>query len=147
MRPVADATRSEFHPYVLAHTEGLIALQKKYGIATEAYGPLTPILRHPTGGPLKPVIERIAKERNIDPATVLLLWVIAKGHVAISGSAKAENLKKLAAIDSLPDLTAEEVAEIDAVGRKIHFRGYKVHHVKDYPAPDLPEDLPAEGKL
>ncbi|WOO80650.1 NAD/NADP-dependent indole-3-acetaldehyde reductase [Vanrija pseudolonga] len=146
-RIIPAVNQFEFHPYLLAHTEGLIALQKKHGIATEAYGPLTPLLRHPTGGPLKPVLERIAKTHNIDPATVLLLWVIAKGHVAISGSAKADNLKKLAAIDQLPDLTAEEVAEIDAVGRKIHFRGYKVHHVKDFPAPDLPEDLPAEGKL
>ena len=51
----------EFHPYVLAHLEPVLALQKTHNIVTEAYGPLTPILRHPSGGPLKPVLTNIAK--------------------------------------------------------------------------------------
>ncbi|KAL1411604.1 hypothetical protein Q8F55_002568 [Vanrija albida] len=139
-RIVPAVNQFEFHPYTLAHTADLIALQKKHGIATEAYGPLGPLLQHPTGGPVKPVVERIAKARSIAPTDVLLLWVRSKGHVAISGSAKAENLKKLAALDTLEDLTAEEVAQIDEAGRKVHWRRYKDHHSRDFPAPDLPED-------
>lgn len=131
----------EFHPYVLAQVEPLLELQKKNGITTEAYGPLTPLLRHPTGGPLKPVLERIAKERNIDPASVLYLWTVQKGVVAVTTSTNPENIKKIAAVNDLPDLTAEEIKEIDEAGKKVHFRYYKEHMTEDYAAPNLPEDL------
>jgi hypothetical protein len=47
---------------------------------TEAYGPLTPLLRHPTGGPVRPILSRIAQRmhketgKSVDDASVLLLW-------------------------------------------------------------------------
>lgn len=126
---------------MLAHLEPLLAFQDKHGIVSAAYGPLTPILRHPTGGPLKPVLERIGATHGLDAASVLLLWTIQKGVVAVTSSKNEANIRKIAALDSAPDLSADEVAQIDAAGKTIHFRHYSEHMTKDYPAPDLPQDV------
>lgn len=130
----------EFHPYVLAQLEPLLEQQKKHGITTEAYGPLTPLLRHPTGGPLKPVLERIGRAHGCDPASVLYLWTVQKGVVAVTTSTNPDNIKKIADVNALPDLTEDEMKEIDDAGKKVHFRYYKEHMTTDFPAPNLPED-------
>ena len=108
-----------------------MALQKQHGIITGSYGPLTPILRHPTGGPLKPVLQRIATRlssetgRDIDAATVLLLWTRQTGVVTVSASGNADRIKKLAEVSMFPDLLhPTEVEEITNVGTKIYFRFY-----------------------
>jgi diketogulonate reductase-like aldo/keto reductase len=122
----------EYHPYVLNHLDPVLAIQAKHGIVSESYGPLTPLLRHPTGGPLKPVLQRIAQRlskdtgKPVDDATVLLLWTVQKGVVAVTTSGNPDNIKKLVEVDSLPDLTDAELKEIEEVGRKVHFRHYKV---------------------
>jgi diketogulonate reductase-like aldo/keto reductase len=102
---------------------------KQHDIAIESYGPLTPTLRHPSGGPLKPVLKKIAKklstaDKPVDEATVLLLWTRAKGAVAVTTSGKADRIRKVATVDALPDLDAADVEEIEAVGKKVHFRHY-----------------------
>ena len=118
----------EYHPYVLVHVDPVIKIQDQHNIVTQAYSPLTPILRHPTGGPLKPILERIANRlstsvgKTIDTTTVLLLWTMGKGVVAITSSSKDENIKKLGEIDTLPDLTRDEMNEIERVGRTVHYR-------------------------
>ena len=105
-------------------------MHEQHGIVIESYGPLTPILRHPTGGPLKPILARIAERvskstgKDVDSATVLLLWTIAKGVVAVTASTNPDNIKKIAAADGLPDLTKEDMEEIESAGRKVHFRHY-----------------------
>jgi len=120
----------EYHPYLLAHLEPVFALHDKYGIVTQAYGPLTPVLRHPTGGPLKPILAKIAEKlsnesgKPVDASAVLLLWTINKGVVAVTTSGNPKNIEKMAAIESLRDLTKEEIEEIDTAGRKVHFRYY-----------------------
>ena len=102
----------------------------KYGIITQSYGPLTPILRHPTGGPLKPVLTKIAERitsstgKSCDLAGVLLLWTIQKGVSAVTTSANADRIKAMASTEGLADLTEQDIKEIDDVGRKIHFRHY-----------------------
>ncbi|GAA5906990.1 hypothetical protein JCM6882_000021 [Rhodosporidiobolus microsporus] len=144
-KPVVN--QLEYHPYVLSHLGPLIQLQAEHNILFEAYGPLTPVLRHPTGGPIKPLLERAAarlsKEvgKEVDEAQVLLLWTRAKGVVAVTASGNEGRIKKLAAVQSLPDLTAEEVKDIEEVGRKVYFRHYDEHMSVDYPAPSLPKDL------
>ena len=64
---ICDATEClahselEYHPFVLSHLAPVLAIHQEQGILVEAFGPLTPLLRHPShGGPLKPVISRIA---------------------------------------------------------------------------------------
>ena len=121
----------EYHPYVLAHLEPVLELQAKHGILTESYGPLTPVLRHPTGGPLKPVLQRIAKRlseemgRNISEATVLLLWTRAQGVIGVTTSATVDHIKDLAAVYTMPELLGKnEIEEITRVGKTVHFRHY-----------------------
>lgn len=92
---------------------------------TEAYGPLTPVLRHP-GGPLRAVLERIAKRKGVDIGTVLLLWTIQSGAVAVTTSTRSENIRKLAAISELEDLTADDMKAIADGGKSVHFRFYSV---------------------
>jgi len=129
----------EYHPYVLTHLDPVEALHAKYGIVTESYGPLTPILRHP-GGPLKPVLERISSRLGVDLGTVLLLWTMQKGVVAVSTSTKAENVEKLAAVyKSDTQLSQEDMDEIEKVGRTVHYRHYKEHMTEDFPEPSLPD--------
>jgi diketogulonate reductase-like aldo/keto reductase len=105
-------------------------LQKKEHIVTQSYGTLSPLLRHPTGGPLKPILsklaQRLSKEsgKDVDEAGVLLLWTIGHGVVALTSSTKSENLKKMVETEELRDLTQEEMDEIDETGRSIHFRAY-----------------------
>lgn len=121
----------EFHPYTLAHLGPVLALQKEHGIITESYGSLTPLLRHPTGGPLKPVLEKIAARlsqetgKPIDATTVLLLWTRAQNAVVVSASGNPERIAALGELARSPQLLTEsDVAEISNVGKTIHFRFY-----------------------
>lgn len=120
----------EYHPYLLAHLDPVIAAHAKYGILTQSYGALTPILRHPTGGPLKPILtkiaERLAKKtgREVDEVAVLLIWTIQKGVCAVTTSANEGRIQKMAATEELPDLTEGDMEEIEDAGRRIHFRFY-----------------------
>ncbi|WVQ85675.1 hypothetical protein IAT38_007841 [Cryptococcus sp. DSM 104549] len=143
IKPVVN--QLEYHPYVLSHLAPVLAIHAKHGITVESYGPLTPLLRHPTGGPLKPVLERIAERlskeagRKVDPTEVLLLWTVQNGAVAVTTSKNPERIKGLVEVDALPDLTAEEVKEIEEVGKKVHYRHYKEHMTEDFPSPNLPD--------
>lgn len=158
-KPVVN--QLEYHPFVLTHLDPILKIQQvrirlgarwgwaelfadlpslsslqpsasqEHGILTEAYGPLSPLIRHSTGGgPLKPILNRIAHRvssvtgRDVDAAAVLLLWTRAKGVIAVTASGNEERIHKLAAVQTLPDLTEEEVQEIEEVGRKIYFRAY-----------------------
>lgn len=115
----------EFHPYLLAQLQPVFDIHDKHGIVTQAYGPLSPVLRHP-GGPLKPVLTKIAQRLGTDEANVLLKWTTQKGVVAITSSANEGRIKKMAGLDKLDKLTEEEMAEIDKVGKSVHFRSYAV---------------------
>ncbi|EAU87515.1 conjugated polyketone reductase C1 [Coprinopsis cinerea okayama7 len=143
-KPVVN--QLELHPYTLAHLEPLLELQEKHGILTTSYGALTPLLRHPTGGPLKPVLsniaERLAKKYNapdIDSLTVLFLWARAKKIGVVTASGNEERIKGLAKVyHSSWELDPEDVEEISRVGKTIHFRHYREHMEKDFPLPNLP---------
>ena len=115
---------------MLAHLDEVQKLHEKYNLVVQSYGPLSPIIRHPTGGPLKPVLERIAQRlakdsgKEVDETAVLLLWTMGKGAVALTSSSKEERIRDIANVEGLPDLTKEEIYEIDSVGRKVHYRAY-----------------------
>ena len=65
----------EYNPYVYhaANMQRLLKLCKEQHIVIQCYGPLNSLFRS-TGGPVDPVVEKIAKERSITTAQVLLLW-------------------------------------------------------------------------
>lgn len=97
------------------------------------YGPLTASLRFPKDreNPLEPTLTKIAERlskdvgEKLDNHAVTLLWVKAKGGVAVTSSANPENIKGLAKTAKLQvSLTPEEVAEIDRIGSQYHFRYY-----------------------
>ncbi|KAJ3504225.1 hypothetical protein NLJ89_g8049 [Agrocybe chaxingu] len=144
-KPVVN--QLEYHPYTLAHLQPVLDIQAKHGIVTESYGSLTPILRHPTSGPLKPVLERIAARiskatgKDLGPTVVLLLWIRAQGVVAVTASGNPDRIKSLGEIATLPDLLERnEIEEITNVGKTVHFRFYTEHMEKDFPLPNLPSE-------
>ncbi|RSH88698.1 hypothetical protein EHS25_002925 [Saitozyma podzolica] len=121
IKPVVNQV--EFHPYVLAHLDPLIKTHSQHSIVTQGYASLAPIHRHPTGGPVKPILTRLAKKLSaesgvdVDEAGVLILWTKVR------------------------DLTPEEIEEIDQAGRKVHFRHWTEHMTNEFPDPDLPSDV------
>ncbi|KAL8286457.1 hypothetical protein RQP46_004474 [Phenoliferia psychrophenolica] len=144
-KPVCN--QLEYHPFVLTHLQPVLDIHAKHNILTTAYGPLTPILRHPTaGGPLKPILQRIANRLGVDEAAVLLLWTKATGVGIITASGNEERIKGFARVQELcklevgeeGTLSRTEVEQISEVGRMFHFRGYDEHMSVDFPAPKLP---------
>lgn len=122
----------EFNPYLLKATEPLLALHKKYSILTVSYGGLVPLSRK-TGGPLDDIIptirERLSKDtgKQVGDGQVLLKWLKAHDALPITTSSKKDRLVNLLETPDLPDLTAEEVKELDKAGKKIHHRNYMQH--------------------
>ena len=66
-----------------------LELQKQYGIVTESYGGLSPVVRF-SGGSVDPVLTSIAKRlsdttgKPFNEAQVLLLWQRQKGIVIVT---------------------------------------------------------------
>lgn len=122
----------EFHPYVLTHSEPVLEVHRQNNILTQSYGPLTPLLRHKTGGPLKPVLERIASRisqdtgKDVSSHTILLLWLASTGVAIVSSSSNPQRVPSLREVEDLPDLGKEEIEEINEVGKKVHYRYYEV---------------------
>jgi diketogulonate reductase-like aldo/keto reductase len=112
----------------MVHVAPLLDLHKKYNIITQAYGALAPTTGHPTGGPLIPILERIAanlsKETGVevDTSGVLMLWVITTGGVCITSSGSEERIKKMADLEKVRSLNEGEMKEIQEAGSRIHFR-------------------------
>jgi diketogulonate reductase-like aldo/keto reductase len=110
----------------LTQVQPILDTHAKHGIITEAYGPLTPVLRH-KGGPLKPVLEKIAKAHSVDEAAVLLRWTIQFGVVAVTSSKNEDRIKGFKGVYDF-ELSEAEMKEIETEGRKVHYRYYDVSH-------------------
>lgn len=80
VKPVVN--QIQFHPAVLAQSEDLLAFHEKHKIITEGYSPNRPLTSGEAPGLVK-VVERIAKDRKIQPDQVLLAWSKAKGCVTL----------------------------------------------------------------
>ncbi|OCF38520.1 hypothetical protein I317_07701 [Kwoniella heveanensis CBS 569] len=145
IKPVVN--QIEYHPYVLAHLDPLMEAHAKHSIVTQAFASLAPIHRHPTGGPVKPILTDLARKLSsetgaeVDEAMVLILWTLSKGVVCITSSGDEGRIHKMASTEKVRDLDEEEIKAIDETGRKIHFRHWTEHMENDYPNPDLPSDL------
>jgi diketogulonate reductase-like aldo/keto reductase len=62
----------------------LLKLCKDLDIKVEAYGPLNSVFRS-TGGPLDPVVDKIAKAKGATPGQVLLRWTTQyTGGIAVT---------------------------------------------------------------
>ncbi|TVY18490.1 NADPH-dependent conjugated polyketone reductase C1, partial [Lachnellula arida] len=113
----------EYHPY-LQHGD-LVDFQKKHGIATSAYAPLTAAVKAKPG-PLDATYEQLARKYGVTPGEIALRWVIDQGMVVLTTSASEERLKGYQKVSQFK-LTPKEVGEISEIGKKKHFRGFWLH--------------------
>uniref|UniRef100_A0A8H7XQC8 NADP-dependent oxidoreductase domain-containing protein n=1 Tax=Psilocybe cubensis TaxID=181762 RepID=A0A8H7XQC8_PSICU len=113
IKPAVNQIR--LHPYNLSEHASLLEYHAKHGIITEAYGSLAPITTYP-GGPVDAPLDKAAARLGITPTQVVFLWVKAKGAVIVTTSSSKQHLQEYIAVGDLQDLTAEEVAAIDAAG-------------------------------
>ena len=110
----------EFHPY-LQHGD-LLSYHKNKNIAMAAYGPLTPVTRA-KGGPLDPLLEKLAKKYAVGPGEILLRWCIDQGVVPITTSAKEQRMSDYLRVMTFK-LTPVEVDEISKAGNEHHYRAF-----------------------
>ncbi|KAJ0423819.1 NADP-dependent oxidoreductase domain-containing protein [Aspergillus carlsbadensis] len=110
----------EYHPY-LQHGS-LVPFHEKQGIATAGYGALTPVIRA-KGGPLGPLLSKLAGKYGVSEGEVLLRWSIDRGTVSVTTSGKEARLKTYLDVLNF-HLTPEEVEEIVRIGEQKHFRAF-----------------------
>jgi diketogulonate reductase-like aldo/keto reductase len=87
-----------------------------------AYGPLTPVTRA-KGGPLDPLLEKLARKYAVGPGEILLRWCIDQGVVPITTSAKEQRMSDYLRVMTFK-LTPVEVDEISKAGNEHHYRAF-----------------------
>ncbi|KAK0946498.1 hypothetical protein LTR29_001966 [Friedmanniomyces endolithicus] len=113
----------EFHPY-LQRTE-LIKYHKAKGIATEAYGPLTPVTKGGPG-PVDDILAGLARKYGVNPGEILLRWCIDQDIVPITTSGKEQRLSDYLRAMTFK-LNPKEIQQINEAGSQKHFRGFWNH--------------------
>lgn len=114
----------EVHPYVYDVAQSLIDLCDSKGIHIESYGPLSSLIRHP-GGPVDPIVKKIAQELGATEGQVLLKWAhqITHGGIVLTTSSKKERLEEqIKAFTEIKDLSDEQVKAVAEAGKKAHHR-------------------------
>ncbi|KAL0570812.1 hypothetical protein V5O48_011148 [Marasmius crinis-equi] len=133
---VPSVNQVEFHPYVWTKVKSIYDLTKEKGIVIESYGGLVPVTKA-AGGPVDPVLEKIAERlskeagKTVTPGHVLTKWQIQKGVIVVTTSSKESRIKETLDIPTLPDLTSDEITQIEQEGSKLHKRIYMKHAFKD----------------
>ncbi|KAL5121480.1 hypothetical protein ACEQ8H_000552 [Pleosporales sp. CAS-2024a] len=115
---VPACNQIEFHPY-LQRTE-LLALHKKHGIATTAYGPLTAATRA-AGGPVDDYVSRLTKKYAVSENEIFLRWCIDQDIVPITTSSKEQRMSDYLRAATFK-LTPAEINQINELGRQKHHR-------------------------
>ncbi|KAK9450133.1 NADP-dependent oxidoreductase domain-containing protein [Limtongia smithiae] len=113
----------EFNPYLQNQTPGIVDYCQSNGILVEAYTPLVSLSPKGAGGPVDSVITGLAAKYGKEPGQIILRWVVQKGVLPITTSAKTERQSSNFAITDF-ELTPEEVEEINVAGSKKHVRCY-----------------------
>jgi diketogulonate reductase-like aldo/keto reductase len=117
----------EFHAY-LQHGE-LLDYHKSKGIATQAYGPLTPATKA-SPGPLDNVLAGLSKKYAVSPGEICLRYCVDQDIVAITTSSKEQRLSDYLRCMTFK-LTPREVKDINDAGAQKHFRGFWTHKFGD----------------
>ncbi|KAH8818650.1 Aldo/keto reductase [Flagelloscypha sp. PMI_526] len=115
VKPAVNQVR--FHPYNYDENKELLEFASAHGIIIESYSTLTPITKE-TGGPLEPVLQRIANRIGGTPAQVIFLWARQKGVVVVTTTGKKERMDEYLSTPQLPPLTPEDIADIDTAGKR-----------------------------
>ncbi|KIK19292.1 hypothetical protein PISMIDRAFT_107778 [Pisolithus microcarpus 441] len=117
----------EVHPYVWKALQPTLSLHQKYSIVTSSYGGLSPLVRG-RGGPLDPVVEnirtRLARARGsaVSEGQVLHKYFQQKGILVVTTSTKVERILEYLDTENVPELTPDEIEDIEAAGAKLHKR-------------------------
>ncbi|KAI6132153.1 NADP-dependent oxidoreductase domain-containing protein [Pisolithus croceorrhizus] len=117
----------EVHPYVWKALQPNLSLHQKYNVVTSSYGGLSPLVRG-RGGPLDPVVEdiraRLARTRGsaVSEGQVLHKYYQQKGILVVTTSAKVERIQEYLDTENVPELTPDEIEDIEAAGAKLHKR-------------------------
>ena len=105
-----DVNQIELHPYFPQLEQ--VDYHAEHGILTQGWAPLGrggAVLREPS-------ILRIAESHGATPGQVVLAWAVSRGVIPIPRSASPERQRLNLEAASL-ELSADEVAEISALGR------------------------------
>ncbi|GAA5916842.1 hypothetical protein JCM6882_006371 [Rhodosporidiobolus microsporus] len=127
IKPVVN--QISVYPYVYHRALPNIIYAQKHGIRIEAYELSSSLIRESEkGGPLDPVLDKIAAEHSKDgktftPGQVLLGWSAAKGFVAVTTSSKPARLQEYIDAGEIT-LTPEQVEAIDQAGKEGAEQGY-----------------------
>ncbi|ODO06298.1 aldose reductase [Cryptococcus wingfieldii CBS 7118] len=124
---VPAVNQIEFQPYNYhaANMTRLFDLCSSENITIECYGPLTPLTKAP-GGPVDPVVSRIATEKGYETSQVLLNWAAqkSKGVVVTTSANKTRQTTQLDAIREKEPLSEAEMEEISEAGKKQFKRAF-----------------------
>lgn len=117
----------EVHPYVWKALQPTLSLHEKYNIVTSSYGGLSPLVRG-RGGPLDLLVERIrvrlehARGSTVSEGQVLHKYFQQKGILVVTTSAKVERVQEYLDTENVPELTPDEIKDIETAGAKLHKR-------------------------
>jgi diketogulonate reductase-like aldo/keto reductase len=109
---VPAVNQVEFSPFL--YQRELLDYCRARGIQLEAYSPLTRKRRL-----ADPVVVEIAQRLGIDPAQVLLRWVVQHGVVALFKSVHQGHIRRNARIFEF-ELADEDMAALDALDEALH---------------------------
>ncbi|KAI6028681.1 NADP-dependent oxidoreductase domain-containing protein [Pisolithus orientalis] len=115
----------EVHPCVWKALQPTLSLHEKYNIVTSSYGGLSPLVGG-RGGPLDPLVERIrvrlehARGSTVSEGQVLHKYFQRKGILVVTTSAKVERVQEYLDTENAPELTPDEIEDIEAAGAKFH---------------------------
>ncbi|KAJ7120496.1 oxidoreductase [Mycena crocata] len=130
---IPSVNQIELHPYIWKAAEPIVKYGRENGKITPAsYGGLTPLVRA-VGGPvdevLPPIVERLSHVlgKPVTAAQVLSKWVSQKGAIVVTTSSKEARIKEYLEAFKVPDLTVEEIQDIDDAGAKLHKRVFMRH--------------------
>ncbi|KAH8818649.1 Aldo/keto reductase [Flagelloscypha sp. PMI_526] len=115
VKPAVNQVR--FHPYNYSENKELLEFASAHGIIIQSYGTLNPLTKE-AGGPLDPILQRIATRIGGTPAQVIFLWARQKGVVVVTTTVKKERMDEYLTTPQLPPLTPEDIADIDTAGKK-----------------------------
>lgn len=113
----------EFHPYL--QRKELIEFNKKHGIATTAYGPLTAATKA-SPGPIDDYLAALSKKYAVSGAEISLRWCIDQDVVAITTSGKEQRLSDYLRAATFK-LTPREIKDLNELGDQKHYRGFWRH--------------------
>ncbi|KAF2840304.1 Aldo/keto reductase [Patellaria atrata CBS 101060] len=110
----------EFHPYL--QRSKLLEHHKKLGIATSAYGPLSPITKA-RPGPIDDFVASLAKKYAVSDSEICLRWCIDQDIVAVTTSSREQRMSDYLRCTTFK-LTPTEIREIKTRGEEKHHRAF-----------------------